>query len=46
MKARLRLPVDCAAQINDGTVERLLKWHGVALARATSDGTKEVSHVL
>jgi hypothetical protein len=33
VKTRLRLPTDSPARINDGTIERFLKWHMASLAR-------------
>lgn len=37
VKARLRLPTDSPARINDGTIERLLKWHTASLAKDTEE---------
>jgi hypothetical protein len=34
VRARLQLPTDCPARIEDGTVLRLLKWHQKSLGQA------------
>jgi hypothetical protein len=35
VKARLQLPTDCPARIEDGTVLRFLRWHEKSLATSS-----------